>query len=512
MVKKSNSLKIAVGLSLISFLIKLPFSLDMIRLFPDTISYSNIASQLAMGNGFTSTLKLTYTNGSSITHYALPDWPPVYPIFAGMVFKMGGNITALQAVNALLSAIAVGLVFLISEKLFGRRTGLLAGFAAIPAPNLFRSGISALSDPLSLVLALITILLAIQAKDRTKLWLAAGICSGLAFLTRFPNGVIPIILIITLAFRPGKKADLIYYITGLTIVYAPVIVMGLSICKSAFPFVQTLHYAAPSFREAACLTTGDNYSYALQHINIVLLLIIRNIYSYAIDLFCGIRGLFFLSVGLPVIAVMVAGKRISLQRTHIAIFLIAALNFAVYSLTWSIPPVKGSRFLLLTYCLLLPFCARGLLEIIDSKSYIAKSIAYSSLVCTAVCYLWGCMTTATCSDGQLKPLSHFSALKLRNALPLHTNIATNNPWLLNYSTGYPAALLPHNLNGTNLIAFLRKYDIGAVVIFKGRDWNIKYYGQNAYEGTLNMMPHIVQKLPTIHSPRIAPKKKGRAFL
>ncbi len=92
--------------------------------------------------------------------------------------------------------------------------------------------------------------------------------------------------------------------------------------------------------------------------------------------------------------------------------------------------------------------------------------------------------------------------------------------MVNYSTNVPTALFPRDLDPEQLSRFTHKLNIGRIVLLgKHRRTancqlsidNCQCYGQNAYDGDWKMIPQIVQKLPTTHSPRITPRKNGSAL-
>lgn len=525
--KKKLTTKTFIILSLMAFTIKLPFALSYLRLYPDSIAYLNIARNFAHGNGFISTLKLNFFCPSSVNHCALSDWPPLYPVLAGMILQTGLPELVLQIANALAASLAAGFVFLIGKKLFDQHTGIAAGILTAIAPNLFRSGISPLSDALGLVLALAAIVIALYAEDRKNFLLAAGIITGLACLTRFPNGIMLIAITLFLIIQK-KKLEAAIYLAGFAIIEGPVFLCKWLIYGSPFYSVQLYHYSTASFHNAIWSGTGNSGSLSFLKI---ITAIARNLLYYTFDLLIGLRGLFLLSIGM-----ILFFKKQAVNIEQRFVLSIAIFNLLVYALTWAIPPVKGSRFLLLSFCLLLPFCITGLYEILESEKEAFRRAGIG--ICAAVIgvYLWGCFTAAVSLEGQFQPLRSELTQKLKDMVPANTAVASNNPWMISYSTNQPAIILPNNLNRHDLTHFIRQYEIGAIVIFKSKHGTVTAdtiqrsnlyilhlksatvaltnarYGQKAYDGTWNMMPQIVQKLPTTHSASMAPRKNGSARL
>lgn len=516
----------------VSLAIRAPLAVERVRLTPDSIAYYNIAHNLASVHGFTSTLKLGFNNASPVTHPALSDWPPIYPIFAALVLRCGGDERSLQFANALFVSIAAGLVFLIASRLFDWRAGLIAGAAAALAPNLFRAGIVPLSDALGLALALSALALAVAPRQTTTTCLCVGLLAGAATLTRYPNAVVAAALIVPGLLHRERRRNALICTLGFVCTVAPVV----AALGSGAGQTQAVHYCVQSFH-SALWNAGlrlDPY-YAAHHPSSILAAALRHSAFYAWDLLIGLRGLFLLGAGL---ILAIDRRRLpTLSSEQNLILTAAALSFAVYAFTWSIPPVKGSRFMLLSYCALLPFCAAGLSSAIASAHRLRRYAAVGICVATAGVYLWGTLSAAAYRSEECAPLPPNVSQAIARALPAGTNVATNNPWVVSYSTDLPTALLPRNLDSQQLAKFVSDQNIGEIVLLGqrplsataksvrtcyasreiGRNARLatvagRYYGQNAYDGRWKTMPQIVQKLPTTHSPRITPRKNGSARL
>lgn len=515
----------------VSLAIRVPMALRQTRLTPDAISYYNIAGNLANVHGFTSTLLLRASSHSEVTHPAVADWPPVYPLFAGLIVHCGGDTRTLQLANALLISLASGLVFLIGSRLFDRRAGLIAGLAAALAPNLSRASTIALSDALSLALALSAIAMALSSR-RTIVWLMVGVVTGLATLTRYPTAIVAVAVAVPGFLSRATRRAAAVCATAFACTICPVLIWQSAATKSAFGQTQAIHYCVQSFH-SALWNAGSRLDplYAAHHPLGVLASAARNTTFYSLDLLVGLRGLFLLSVGLIMIS-----RRMRLNADRRLLLIIAALNLCVYSLTWSIPAVRGSRFLLLSYCLLLPFCAAGISEMLANAHRLRGYAAAGLCVVTVAAYAWANTSTAA-FKGQEFPLPPNVTAAIAADLPPGTNIATNNPWVVSYSTGQPTALLPRDLDEQLLARFTRDMRIGEIVLI-GKHPRFRtarvvrgcctnrtisrtvrlatigrpLYGQNAYDGKWKIMPQIVQKLPTTHSPSMIPRKNGSARL
>jgi 4-amino-4-deoxy-L-arabinose transferase-like glycosyltransferase len=147
--------------------------------FFDPWSYDRLAASLAEGHGYVNEA------GQPTAYY-----PPGYPAVLGAVYWLAGHRpVAGEALNAVLGALTVGLVYWIGSRAFGKPAGLLAAlaFAVFPSHILYVSQLhSEVVFTASYLLALGLMLAAPPAGDRrwVPFWLAAGLAIGVAGLMR----------------------------------------------------------------------------------------------------------------------------------------------------------------------------------------------------------------------------------------------------------------------------------------------------------------------------------------
>lgn len=121
----------------------------------------------------------------------LPDgafWqPPFYQYFlAGIYFLAGPHILAAKLAQALIGATSCLLTYLIGRRFFSRATGIIAGLiTAVYGPMIFFNG-RLLSTGLEVFLYLFALWLLLIASEspRPSRWLACGLVTGLAAITR----------------------------------------------------------------------------------------------------------------------------------------------------------------------------------------------------------------------------------------------------------------------------------------------------------------------------------------
>lgn len=450
---------------LVAFAVKLPFAAAPFKLYSDAIAYVNIAHNLACGNGFTSTLRLNYFDRRPVVHLALADWPPLYPLFAGALMRLGVTDAGLQVANALLAALAAGLVFLVACRLFDHRVGIVSGLMAAAALNLFRVSVMALSDPLGLVLALGAVLAALHAEGQSRMWLWTGVLAGLAYLTRFPNAVLTIALIGFGATGRGRARSIVGCLSGFALAAGPVLAWKWAVYGSPFYGVQSMHYTTMSFKHSSWWWYARPRPRPELDIHGIWAAMQRNAITFARDLLSSVNGLHALIFGFP-LAVYGLGRTFFARGRGLALTA-AFLNFAAYASTWSLPAAQGARFMLLSYCLLLPFCAAGIVWLFERPNIAAKCVA--AVVCAAAVFSYCRHYPAASRAQQFAPMDRRAVDWIRNNLPKHTIVASNNPWIVSYETGLATAALPHNLGWKTFPKFVRKYRVGALVVLKTRN-------------------------------------------
>lgn len=129
-------------------------------------------------------------------------WPPLQFHFLGWILAVSdGTRLAVELVQSLLLVAAIGLLFLLAERLTGSRlaAGVAAGLALV-YPPLVASAHYLWPEPLHLVLFL-GLLWILVARAERPLWLvAAGILLGLALLTKsLLVPFVPVLLLLPLA-------------------------------------------------------------------------------------------------------------------------------------------------------------------------------------------------------------------------------------------------------------------------------------------------------------------------
>jgi len=158
----------------------------------DDWDYDRHARSIAAGDGFPDSYYVADRGPSALR-------APGYPYFlAGVYVVSGDSIDAGRYVNALLGALAVFLLYLVTSRIWGRRIGLIAAVGAAIFPPLVVLSRDLLSESLFIVLELGTVLAVLEyRRQRWLRWaVLAGLLAGLAALTRNPGPalVLPVLI------------------------------------------------------------------------------------------------------------------------------------------------------------------------------------------------------------------------------------------------------------------------------------------------------------------------------
>jgi len=152
----------------------------------DAHDYDRTALSIAHGHGYPDS---QFRPGESTAFR-----PPLYPLVLAAVYAVGGHWSAGRVLNALLGVAVVALVFLIAQRLWGRRTAVVAGVLAAIFPPLVTFAATLLSESLFIALVLAAVLATLEYRRSRHLgWaVAAGVVCGLAALTR-ANGILLVV-------------------------------------------------------------------------------------------------------------------------------------------------------------------------------------------------------------------------------------------------------------------------------------------------------------------------------
>jgi 4-amino-4-deoxy-L-arabinose transferase-like glycosyltransferase len=162
----------------------------------DTTFYEFTAATLAHGGTYTG-LDFQPTAG----------WPPGFPFVISLLYRVFGvRLSLALALNVFLATATVVLIYVIAERMFGRREARVAAgfFAILPGP-LLMTGVF-LSETMFIFMLVGFLALVLFLPDRRWTPVALGVALGLAALTRGEGLLMPIIPLAVWWGAYGRRA------------------------------------------------------------------------------------------------------------------------------------------------------------------------------------------------------------------------------------------------------------------------------------------------------------------
>jgi hypothetical protein len=159
--------------------------------------------------------------------------PLIHPIILGMFWKMKINpIFIGKLLDLIFSLTSIYLTYLVGKKVFNRTIGLISSLIfSLTALFIMFTGLI-LTEPLAITLSLLGIYYFLDYLDCFNKWrlFFAGIFLSLAFMTKFPQGIIFGVLFLILLFRKKVWLDKIKSLTifsfGFAIVFVPYLIFN----------------------------------------------------------------------------------------------------------------------------------------------------------------------------------------------------------------------------------------------------------------------------------------------
>jgi hypothetical protein len=355
----------AVLLALLAFVLYLPPAIGALQLGPDPIDYIDIARRLSAGQGYLLGVKGFHYGSAQALHNGLDERPPLYPLFAAAILRLGLDSYALQVANALLAGGCVALVYAIGSLLFGRRNGTLAGLLAAISPAMLIHTILPMAEALAILLTLLAAWLLVRDLDSPRIgsFAAAGAAIGLCYLTRPTVASMAAALLVGVVLASRRKRELgrplIALLLGAALFALPITVYSLLTRGSVSYLGLGVLYSV--FRDSELginATLGPlptPAQFILAHREFVAATVFSNARGYAGLLFLDPKWLLPLLPAWPLaLLALVRGRY---PRASWPILLLALGNFLTYALYWS---TFQRRYQLLSLLLLLPFAIDGL--------------------------------------------------------------------------------------------------------------------------------------------------------
>ena len=161
--------------------------------------------------------------------------PMFLPLMLGPLWLVGAGLFSMEILMLLISAAYVLLTYLLAKELFNDEIAAWAGIIVLVTPVFFKNTGLFLTDIASAMFAGAAVLLFTKKK-----FMVAGILAGIAFLTRFPHGlIIPILGALTIIQEKDWKITA-RYIAGTTIVLIPFFIFNYITYHNVATFVDAL--------------------------------------------------------------------------------------------------------------------------------------------------------------------------------------------------------------------------------------------------------------------------------
>lgn len=138
--------------------------------------------------------------------------PVVLPLFLGLLWKLSfGSLFYAELFMLFVSLAFAVAVYIFGRELFDEEIGAVSGIVVLLSPVFFFHSGLFLTDIPSALLALVSLILLVRRQ-----FLISGVFSSLAFLTRFPHGILVVSIGIALVLSDRKKWFAFYkkYLTG----------------------------------------------------------------------------------------------------------------------------------------------------------------------------------------------------------------------------------------------------------------------------------------------------------
>jgi 4-amino-4-deoxy-L-arabinose transferase-like glycosyltransferase len=241
---RSAAIPVVLGLVLrVTYLLRVRRKVELIG---DPYFYYHQAKALVRGEGFIHPFTL-------LTEHRVEqaaDHPPLYPLLLAFFDKVGiTSVTQQMLMNCLIGTASIVLAMVLTRRISGRRTALVAGFFVAVNPNTFRYDGTLWSETLAIALMLLSILALhhLLTKPSPRWAVVTGVCFGLATLTR-AEYIIAIPLIAVFLLWTGRRTLRRFFVVAAIFSVAAIATMS--------PW---LVYNATRFEHPVGLTVGFQY-------------------------------------------------------------------------------------------------------------------------------------------------------------------------------------------------------------------------------------------------------------
>lgn len=191
--------------------------------------------------------------------------PPLHPLLLSLFeYLKFPLLTTGKVLDLILSIIVIAQLYYLTKKLFNKKTAVLASLIFSLTPIFTHHTGFVLTEPLALVLTLLA--LQILLKENPSHF-AAGLTAALAFLTKFPQGILLPVFIIFIIHKTYKKQPT-FTTTFQTAIFPLVkFITGFLIPTLPYLYFNYIQYQNPFFPfiEGSKIITTSTFAYAQGH-------------------------------------------------------------------------------------------------------------------------------------------------------------------------------------------------------------------------------------------------------
>lgn len=497
--------RVSLTIGLLAFGLYLTPALRVVQLNPDVVEYVDVARRLLNGEGYRLGVKAYHFGGTEVLHHGLAERPPLFPLVVAGLLGLGLDLHAVQALNALLAAVSVGLVAEIGRSLFGRAVGAAAGLLAAVSPVVLERMIPPMTEALTIALLLLATWIVVRAPEpaRRRDYLLAGLALGLGYLAR-PTvaALVPALILAIVVAAQDRRGALLgvgWLVIGVLVFAVPISLYSLatqgSLSYSGQSYLYAVHKDSDVLRNGYGRSLPTPVEFISSNPDFVAVAIVENVRDYA-NLLLLDRA--WLRPLLPAwIGVLLALVWRAYPRRAVIPAALALSSFAIYALTWA---NFQERYQLPTLLLLLPFLADGLSRLGLTRLPLGPVPRALPLFLAVLVVGWWWLPTwrhqyqdeYRYGDEEVEPRvddglrwtgpprwSEDAELARVNAwLRANTDrddvVTHGQPWPYTFFTMRPATLLPTKLEPDRLRTFLTEYHV-AYVLLDQRDRDRRDY-------------------------------------
>jgi len=425
---------------------------------PDAVEFIDVARNIVLGKGLIQTIKWNFFESTPVITSAFHGKPFFASIIFSIILYLQNNPYLLQLFLLILGAANVVLFYFLARRFLSEKISFATSLLFALNPNILITNRLVLSDEAFYFFVLISFLL-FFGKENLKKYLALGIITAFAFLTRAEGLYLFLIFLLSFVFHRKKILHAFLFTGFFLIVSFPFFWGNMIFNGSPFFNYNSFHFKVFHFYDSMLTGFGRIYPTSLNFINNNFWWILKTISQQITSNFQSLINLTFFG---PLVLLAIFYKNFSKKFLPILLFIIAI--FLTFSLTWSIFS-EPERHLVLVFAL-------GLIPLFSLvKGKYSKDPFFILLVLSMLVVYLGFdvhrIFWSRAVEGQTDAWSYQSRKITYDYLKIHTDsnsiVATTNPWMITLFAMRPSIMLGTNIDDKNYCKFISQYKISYVL-------------------------------------------------